>query len=297
MAEEAKKEEVLEEGEIVEIETQEDSNAEENVEEVVEQPTDEENVEGEEELENYSDRVQKRISNLTRRLREAERASESAYTYASQLQEQNKQLQQRSFTVDKSYLSEAEQRLKSQRAQATAALKTAHENSDFDKVAQAQDILAKIAVEESRVKQSRSQAEYQIQQSQTQQEQPVVQNYQAPAPDPKAEDWTDRNEWFGSDETMTLAAMNIHKKLVEEEGFDPSTDEYYTEIDKRIAVEFPHKFEKAENKKPQQRVASAGRADTSTSSNKKQVKLSPSEVQMARKLNVPLSEYAKFVKR
>ena len=297
MAEEAKKEEVLEEGEIVEIETQEDSNAEENVEEVVEQPTDEENVEGEEELENYSDRVQKRISNLTRRLREAERASESAYTYASQLQEQNKQLQQRSFTVDKSYLSEAEQRLKSQRAQATAALKTAHENSDFDKVAQAQDILAKIAVEESRVKQSRSQAEYQIEQSQTQQEQPVVQNYQAPAPDPKAEDWTDRNEWFGSDETMTLAAMNIHKKLVEEEGFDPSTDEYYTEIDKRIAVEFPHKFEKAENKKPQQRVASAGRADTSTSSNKKQVKLSPSEVQMARKLNVPLSEYAKFVKR
>ena len=297
MAEEAKKEEVLEEGEIVEIETQEDSNAEENVEEVVEQPTDEENVEGEEELENYSDRVQKRISNLTRRLREAERASESAYTYASQLQEQNKQLQQRSFTVDKSYLSEAEQRLKSQRAQATAALKTAHENSAFDKVAQAQDILAKIAVEESRVKQSRSQAEYQIQQSQTQQEQPVVQNYQAPAPDPKAEDWTDRNEWFGSDETMTLAAMNIHKKLVEEEGFDPSTDEYYTEIDKRIAVEFPHKFEKTENKKPQQRVASAGRADTSTSSNKKQVKLSPSEVQMARKLNVPLSEYAKFVKR
>ena len=213
------------------------------------------------------------------------------------MQEQNKQLQQRSFTVDKSYLSEAEQRLKSQRAQATAALKTAHENSDFDKVAQAQDILAKIAVEESRVKQSRSQAEYQIQQSQTQQEQPVVQNYQAPAPDPKAEDWTDRNEWFGSDETMTLAAMNIHKKLVEEEGFDPSTDEYYTEIDKRIAVEFPHKFEKTENKKPQQRVASAGRADTSTSSNKKQVKLSPSEVQMARKLNVPLSEYAKFVKR
>ena len=188
MAEEAKKEEVLEEGEIVEIETQEDSNAEENVEEVVEQPTEEENVEGEEELENYSDRVQKRISNLTRRLREAERASESAYSYASQLQKQNQELQQRSFTVDKSYLSEAEQRLKSQRAQATAALKTAHENSDFDKVAQAQDILAKIAVEESRVKQSRSQAEYQIQQSQIQQEQPVVQNYQAPAPDPKAED-------------------------------------------------------------------------------------------------------------
>ncbi len=299
MAEEAKNEEVLEEGEIVEIESEEESNEEVTEAPVEEQAAESESAEDEGELEDYSDRVQKRISNLTRRLREAERASESAYTYAHQLQEQNQKLQRRNFSVDKSYLSEAEQRLKSQRAQAQSALKAAHENSDFDKVAQAQDILAKIAVEESRVKQSRSQAEYQIQQNQEQTAQPVLQNFQAPSapPDPKAEDWTDKNEWFGTDETMTLAAMNIHKKLVEQEGFDPSSDEYYTEIDKRIAVEFPHKFEKAESRKPQQRVASAGRADTSTSRSKKQVKLSPSEVQMAKKLNVPLSEYAKFVKR
>lgn len=302
MAEEAKKEELIEEGEIVEIDDpQESSDSEESVqaEDVSEstQPS-ESSEDGEEELENYSDRVQKRISNLTRRLREAERASESAYSYANQLQEENKRLQHRSSSLDRSYLSEAENRLKSQRAQATAALKAAHENQDYDKVAQAQDILAKIAVEENKVATSRSQVEYQ-----TQQQTQNFQNVQAqpqyqpePAPDPKAQEWAENNEWFGQDETMTLAAFNIHRNLVENEGFDPTTNEYYTEVDKRIKLEFPHKFEEAKSK-PSQRVASAARADTSSSGGKKQVKLSPSEVQMAKKLNVPLSEYAKFVKR
>ena len=299
MAEEAKKEELIEEGEVVEIESSEESSEpqeseqpEEKVAESSEQP------EEEGELEDYSDRVQKRISNLTRRLREAERASESAYSYANQLQEENKKLQQRSSSLDRSYLSEAENRLKSQRAQATAALKAAHENADYDKVAQAQDILAKIAVEENKIATSRSQVEYQSQQQEQnyQNYQPQPQ-YQAPAdPDPKAQDWAQKNEWFGQDETMTLAAFNIHRNLVENEGFDPTSDEYYTEVDKRIKQEFPHKFD-VKTSKPQQRVASAARADTNVSGGKKQVRLSPSEVQMAKKLNVPLSEYAKFVKR
>ena len=109
----------------------------------------------------------------------------------------------------------------------------------------------------------------------------------------------DDNVWFGTDEDMTLSAMNIHRKIVEEEGFDPRTDEYYTEIDKRIRTVFPQKFDDVEDggKKPAQRVASAGRADTSAAPTKKQIRLSPSEVQMAKKLNVPLNEYAKFVKR
>ena len=184
-------------------------------------------------------------------------------------------------------------------------MKNAHEVSDFDKVAKAQDILAKIAVEESKILQSKSQVEYQDQVEQNNQQviynepqgyQQNVPSYQTTPsePDPKAQSWADKNTWFGEDETMTLAAFNIHRKLVEEEGFDPKSDEYYTEVDNRIRLEFPHKFDV---KKPQQRVASAARADTKVKGSKKQVKLSPSEVAMAKKLNVPLSEYAKHVKR
>jgi hypothetical protein len=294
MAEEAKNEENIEEGQIVEVEepqTESQEVSEPEVEAQAEEPVEKEE-ENPEELEDYSERVQKRISSLTRRLREEERAKESALTYAQQLQEQNKQLSVRSNTLDRSYLTEAENRLKSQRSQATAALKAAHEAQDYDKVAQAQDVLAKIAVEESRVKQSQIQQEAVANQGQTEQSpiapQPIAQ------PDPKAQDWADKNTWFGEDESMTLTAFNIHRNLVENEGFDPSSDEYYTEVDKRIRSEFPHKFESP--KKPQQRVASAGRVDTNTSG-KKQVRLTPSEVQMAKKLNVPLNEYAKFVKR
>jgi hypothetical protein len=305
MSEDVKKEEVIDEGEVVEIESEtpepEAEEAEQPEEEV---QSSEEPQSDEEELENYSDRVQKRIKNLTRKLREAERASESAYTYANQLQQENQHLQQKSANLDRSYLSEAENRLKSQKAQAQAALKGAYEEQDFDKVAKAQDIIAKIAVEESKISASKSQLEYQDEQKNKNNEVNVAQNVisqpqalpqSAPEPDPKAQSWAENNTWFGEDETMTIAAFNIHRKLVEDEGFDPKSDEYYTEVDKRIREDFPHKFE--ERKQPSQRVASAGRADTSATPGKKQVRLSPSEVQMAKKLNVPLSEYAKFVKR
>ena len=304
MSEDVKKEEVIDEGEVVEIETEtqepESEEAEQPEEEVA---SSEEPQSDEDELENYSDRVQKRIKNLTRKLREAERASESAYSYATQLQQENQHLQQKSANLDRSYLSEAENRLKSQKAQAQAVLKGAYEEQDFEKVAKAQDVIAKIAVEESKIEASKSQLEYQDQQkaqnnevnvSQSIPQQPVVPQ-PAPEVDPKAMSWAEKNTWFGDDETMTLAAFNIHRVLTEEEGFDPKSDEYYTEVDKRIREDFPHKF--SEKKKPSQRVASAGRADTTAAPGKKQVRLSPSEVQMAKKLNVPLSEYAKFVKR
>jgi len=304
MSEDVKKEEIIDEGEVVEIESDTPEPESEEAEQPQEEVQEAQEPQGDDELENYSDRVQKRIKNLTRKLREAERASESAYTYANQLQQENQQLQQKSANLDRSYLSEAENRLKSQKAQAQAALKGAYEEQDFDKVAKAQDIIAKIAVEESKIEASKSQLEYQNEQKAQNNEVNVAQNVvpqpqaipqPAPEPDPKAQSWAENNTWFGEDETMTIAAFNIHRKLVEDEGFDPKSDEYYTEVDKRIREDFPHKFE--ERKQPSQRVASAGRADTSAKPSKKQVRLSPSEVQMAKKLNVPLSEYAKFVKR
>ena len=297
----------VEEGEIVELEPveekkpkteipmeSEDKEAEEQIEDVSEEPE----AKKEEELEDYSKSVQKRINNLTRKLREAERGQESAYEYAKRTAAENQQLKTKSSNLDRSYLMEAENRLKSQKQQAMSALKSAHEVQDYEKVAKAQDVLAKIAVEENKVNTSKMALEQPVQ------EQPVNINGQQPAPqyqappklDEKQEKWVENNAWFGEDEIMTLAAFSIDQKLVQE-GFDPKTDDYYNEVDKRLRKEFPHKFEESSAKsKPQQKVASAGRVAGNTSS-KRQVKLSPAEVQMAKRLNVPLTEYAKYVKR
>ena len=290
--------EPVEDGEIVELET-EDKEADAAVENVSEE--EEKKAKKEDELEDYSKGVQKRIATLTKKMREQERAANSAYEYAQSLQAENQKLKQSSTQLNKNYLTEAQNRLNSQRAQANAVLKNAYQEQDWDKVTKAQGILDKITVEESRLANT----------TPVQVEQPTIyQNYQAPSqvqapvqqpaqPDPAAEDWASKNEWFGEDETMTLAAFNIHRKLVEEEGFDTSDPTYYDEIDKRIRTEFPHKFstgdEVKSNGKMQQNVAPAGRSDSS--GRKRQVKLSASEVQMAKRLNVPLSEYAKYIKR
>ena len=292
----------IEDGEIVELEAEEsseDKEAQASVEDV--SAEEEKQVKKEDELEDYSKGVQKRIATLTKKMREQERAANSAYEYAQSLQAENQQLKQSSTQLNKNYLSEAQNRLNSQRAQANAVLKNAYQEQDWDKVTKAQGILDKITVEESKLANTKP----------VQVEQPTnYQNYQAPSqmqppvqqqaqPDPAAEDWASKNEWFGEDETMTLAAFNIHRKLVEEEGFDTSDTTYYDEIDKRIRTEFPHKFstgdEVKSNGKMQQNVAPAGRSDSS--GRKRQVKLSASEVQMAKRLNVPLSEYAKYIKR
>lgn len=292
----------IEDGEIVELEAEEsseDKEAQASVEDV--SAEEEKQVKKEDELEDYSKGVQKRIATLTKKMREQERAANSAYEYAQSLQAENQKLKQSSTELNKNYLSEAQNRLNSQRAQANAVLKNAYQEQDWDKVTKAQGILDKITVEESKLANS----------TPVQVEQPTnYQNYQAPMqqqasvqqpaqPDPAAEDWASKNEWFGEDETMTLAAFNIHRKLIEEEGFDTSDATYYDEIDKRIRTEFPHKFstgdEVKSNSKMQQNVAPAGRSDSS--GRKRQVKLSASEVQMAKRLNVPLSEYAKYIKR
>ena len=293
-------EEEIEEGEIVELDVpEEDQEAQAAIENVSEEETVKD--EGQDELENYSKGVQKRIATLTKKMREQERAAQSAYEYAKNLQVENQNLKTNTNHLNQSYYGEAENRLKSQRSQANTVLKSAYQDQDWDKVTKAQEILDKITVEESKLATNRMQIErepvYQNVPQQQMQQQPI----QAPTPqaDPEAESWAQKNEWFGQDEIMTLAAFNIHQKLIEEEGFDPSDTMYYDEIDKRIRTEFPHKFSDGgavkSKAKMQQTVAPAGRSDSS--GRKRQVRLTKSEVEMARRLNVPVQEYAKHIKR
>jgi hypothetical protein len=251
------------------------------------------------ELEDYSKNVQKRISTLTKKMREQERAAQSAYEYAKNLQAENEALKKNTSAYAENYQSEAENRLKAQRAQANAVLKSAYQDQDWDKVTKAQDILDKITVEESKLANTKLSIEPTTQYQETQIPQGFQQPLATPNPDPAAEDWASKNEWFGEDEAMTLVAFNIHRRLVEEEGFDTNDPTYYTEIDKRIRAEFPHKFNGVEGAEPkgkiQQTVAPAGRSESS--GRKRQVRLTKAEVEMARRLNVPLQEYAKHVKR
>ena len=294
-------EEQIEEGEFVELEVSEEEQKE--ADDAVEDVSEEETVKDEEqdELENYSKGVQKRIATLTKKMREQERAAQSAYEYAKNLQAENESLKNSTSQLNQSYYGEAENRLKSQRAQANTVLKGAYQEQDWDKVTKAQEILDKITVEESKLANNRMQIEKEPQYQEVQNQSEFQQQVQAPPPqaDPAAESWAEKNEWFGQDEIMTLAAFNIHQKLIEEEGFDPSDTMYYDEIDKRIRTEFPHKFsdggQAKSQAKMQQTVAPAGRS--SSSGKKRGVRLTKSEVEMARRLNVPVQEYAKHIKR
>jgi len=284
----------IEEAEIVEVETEvsdEDSQEEESTEEKTE-----------DEHAQYSEKVQKRINTLTRKLREAERGQESAYEYAKKLREENQGLKQKATSADQSYLSEAENRLKSQKTQAMSILSQAHAEQDFDKVAKAQDILAKIAVEESKISTNKQQLETQQQVQEDDgfdqvfpQSQP---QYTPPPPSQKAEAWAQKNTWFGEDEEMTSETLKIHQDIILGNKAEPESDEYYSLLDQGVRDAFPEKFYDGGNvqSKPSQKVASATRADAKVSG-KRNVKLSPSEVQMAKRLNVPLTEYAKYVKR
>jgi hypothetical protein len=252
----------------------------------------------EDDLEDYSKNVQKRIATLTKKMREQERAANSAYEYAKNLQAENEQLRKSSTELKTSYQTEAESRLKSQRAQANSVLKSAYQEQDWDKVTKAQDILDKINIEESKLANTKIVSETDNQAS-TVQSQPTNNQPMQKAVDPKAEEWANKNEWFGTDKVMTTAAFTIHDILTNEEGIDASDPIYYSELDKRIRNEFPHKFnevaETSTKPKVQQTVAPAGRSEST--GRKKQVKLTKSEVEMARRLNVPLKEYAKHIRR
>jgi len=300
MSEEAlKQEEVIEEeGEVIDLE---ESKPEETS--VVETPTEDggpevvteepESEKSEEELQDYSDKVQKRINTLTRKLREAERGQDSAYEYAKNLAAENERLKTTAQTLQQTTFDESATRLESQKAQAMASLQKAHEVADYEKVAQAQDVLAKIAVQEQKVQEGKIRMEQIQKETPVQQPQPTVQ--QQPMFNSKMQDWIDDgNEWFLNNAVMHETGTQIHEDLVTE-GFVVESDEYFAEVNKRIRSKHPEYFNETAKSKPSQKVASAGRV--SGKSGKKQIRLSPSEVQMAKKLNVPLTEYAKYVKR
>jgi len=248
------------------------------------------------ELEEYSEGVKKRIAKLTRKMREAERQREEALAYAQSVQREKNQIESRLQKTDKVYVSEFENRVKSNLANAKMALKTAIDARDVEAQVSAQEQIAELTMEAARLRSLKaSQEELPKQKEVTITPQ---QNVQAPQTDPKAEEWAAKNSWFGNDSAMTYTAFDMHKKLVEEEGFDPRSDEYYAEIDKRIRLEFPHKFATkdtvtTERAKPAQVVASANRP--SQSGRKKTVKLTPSQVAIAKRLGVPLEEYAKHL--
>jgi hypothetical protein len=260
---------------------------------------------GEDDLNDYSKNVQKRIKNLTQKYREAERQGQEAATFAQQVFQENQQLKERMEKLDSGYLNEYGARIESQIGTARKAYKDAYDAGDTDAMIEAQETLARVTTEKDRYDMAKRRADQQRearpapeqwqQAPQPQQQAPQPQP-QAPQPDPKAQGWAERNEWFGQDEVMTYAAFGIHRKLVEEEGFDPAGEEYYKEIDRRIRTEFPQKFA-AKKSSTKSQVASAGSsASRTTKQGRRSVKLSPSQIAIAKRLNVPLEEYAKYVK-
>ena len=257
--------------------------------------------ENKDELKEYSDGVQKRIAKLTRKMREAERQKEEAVAYAQSIKYKNDEMEGRITKMDTSYVSEFESRVKTGLAAAKLALKNAIESQDVEAQIAAQQQLAALTMDEARVN-SIKVANEQKPKAQEREVNITPQQQRAPQPqsDPRAEDWASRNSWFGNDSAMTYTAFDIHKTLVEKEGFDPQSNDYYAEVDKRIRLEFPHKFDKVENNtteraRPAQNVASARRS-ASTNKGRKTVKLSPSQVAIAKRLGVPLEAYAKQLK-
>ena len=255
----------------------------------------------EEELDTYSKGVQSRIKKLTERYRQEERDKGEAVRLSQQLLNENNKLKTRVKALDTGYLSEYGGRLQSQTDGAKRIYKEAYEAGDTDKMLEAQQALSNIAVQQQQYNTAKARAEQQakmpVQQRQPVQ-QPVQQQQQAaPVPDKKAVAWKDKNEWFGKDKIMTTAAYTIHQELIEEEGFDPNSDDYYTEVNRRMRGEFPHKFKTSKKSGGGSQVASAGNsASRSTKTGRRTVKLSHSAVAIAKKLGVPLEEYAKYVK-
>jgi len=251
------------------------------------------------EMEDYGRKVQSRIDKLTKRLRESERREVAAIQFAQGVQGEAEYIKQKAGNLDRGYIAEYEQRVKAETEDTKAKLKAAMDVGDSDAVIASQQDLARLAVESERAKATiaqrqrmakaaQSPAAQQYQQAQYQQPEPAP-----PEPDPKAEDWAEKNEWFGKDEPMTLTAFSIHRNLIEK-GVDPSSDSYYNELDKQLKDNFPHRFNQSST--PTQTVASANRGGPIRRKGTVTVRLTPSQVAISKKLGVPLSEYAKYVK-
>ena len=281
-------------GEAVEVELNEEGKKEEKVIEPEIQVEEAPKQEGkEEELEEYSQSVKRRIDKLTRKMREAERREQAAIEYAKKVQQENKNLNVISQVSSKERVASDEQSLQSTEQLLKTAYTQAVAEGDAEKQMDAQQRIAQLAIEKERL----SLRKRKVEQQEIQKEQPVEEPWnnqqqaqQQAQPDPKAQEWAQDNKWFGEDKAMTYTAMSYHDELLNE-GFDVSSEEYYTEIDRRIRKEFPHKF--GDKSKPRQKVASAVRT---SATGRRTVKLTPSQVAIAKKLGVPLEEYAKHVK-
>ena len=254
------------------------------------------------EHEEYSQKVQKRIDKMTRKLRESERQQQAALEFAQGVQKENASLKSRVHNLDAGYVNEYGDRIASQTAALEKDLEVAIATNNTSEQVGLNKKMAQLAIEEERVRAAKLEQQAFVKQAQARAQAQPQQAQQANVPvraDPKAEEWASKNEWFGEDDAMTFAAFGIHKTLVENEGFDTNNPDYYDEIDRRLREAFPHKFNGSargetvtitEGRRPQQAVASAVR---SSNSGRKTVRLSPSEVAIARKLGVPLDEYAK----
>ena len=246
------------------------------------------------ELEDYSEGVKRRIAKLTKKMREAERREAAALEYAKKVQTEQELLKSKYSKLDTGYISEMENRIKSSMEAAASKLAKAREDGDLKSEIAAQTEISRLGYEEARLMELKARPERKVEEKEIKQPQIQPQTQEQPInPDPKAQQWAQKNTWFGQDEAMTYTAFSLHKRLVEEEGYDPQTDEYYSEIDKRIKLEFPHKFDSVSRNttsKPTQVVASANR---SSKPGRKSVRLTPSQVAIANKLGVPLEEYAK----
>jgi hypothetical protein len=243
--------------------------------------------------------VQKRIAKLTAKMREAERREQAALEYAKGLQSQTEELQKKLVHTDYSRLSETKSRLETQQTQLRQIIKKAREEGDIDTETEAQERLSAMHMEQRQVSTWLQQQEEAVRNPAPA---PQPQAQQRAAPDPRAEDWAARNSWFGQDRMLTYAAWGIHQELIEKEGVDPQSDEYYTELDRRLRDEFPKKFadEQSSNQPSRQQRSAPAVAPASRSSGinsaRRTVRLSPSQVAIAKKLGVPLEEYAKYVK-
>ncbi len=291
LEEETKKEEPKETIKVEETEPKEEIEVKEETKET---EVKEETEDKKKELEDYSDGVQKRIAKLTKKWREAERQKEAALEWAQKVKVEQESLQTKLSTIEPNYVNAMEGRVVSGLQAAQSQLSKAREAGDIGAEVEAQKMIAKLGVEEARVANLKKKAETEVKQPVRT---PTLDQALAPqtaAPDPKAEEWAEKNPWFGSDNAMTYTAFDLHKKLTEEEGFDAQSDDYYNEIDRRMKLDFPHKFGNTESTvttKPTQTVASAKRSVNSKS--QKTVRLTPSQVTIAKKLGVPLELYAK----
>ena len=243
-------------------------------------------------VEEYSEGVKKRIAKLTKKMREAERQKDEALRFANNVKRERDQFKTAATSLDRNYATEMEGRITSSLSAAQAKLAAARTNEDSKAEVEALTAISQLGYEQGKLAEIKSQH---AMEETAANEKPTLQptpQPQAPRRDPKAEAWAEENEWFGKDNAMTYTAFDLHRKLTEEEGMDPQSDEYYSEVDKRIRLELPHKFDKVEQKisKPTQNVASATR---SSKTGRKTVRLTPTQVTIAKKLGVPLEEYAK----